>query len=487
MRIFKVIILLIIFPIDSCLPKNSDHNLLADKRQNFQINLLANKRQNFQINFKEYTLKPSGFLIILDSSISMSDTYRGKDRLEISIDIIDKLKDLFPDEIIGGLRIIGDADCLACSKTKLIYGMEKFNKYLFMKALKKIREPGGLTPMYLAINKAIYDFKKIPGKLVLIVISDWQEISPPLIESFKQIKNIYNKRLTIFNILSGEDKSGRKNIEILTDTLDDKSIISLKYNENINHIKTVIKNIFYTKIEDKNKVKDKDKDKDKVKVKVKNKDKVKEDKDRLSKNIYSCIDNSEKALNNNKELQFDSDNNNKKLIFHSDNNKELKFHSDNNNNNNNNNTEIQIDSDRDGLIDSIDKCPNTPEGADIDTNGCWILQELFFKKGESSIQNQFYPYLDSIVDILKTNTNLCVEIQGHTDNTGYEYSNIILSENRAQSVMAYFLSKGIWQKRLKAVGYGSKKPVASNKSFKGKALNRRIELKPILCNKITGY
>ena len=467
MRIFRVIILLIVFPIDNCLPKNSDHNLLADKRQNFQINLLANKRQNFQINLKEYTLKPGGFLIILDSSISMSDTYRGKDKFEISIDIIDKLKDLFPDEIIGGLRIIGDADCLACSKTRLIYGMEQFNKDRFMNALIKIRGPGGLTPMYLALNKAIYDFKEIPGKLVLIVISDWQEISPALIESFKQIKNIYNKRLTIFNILSGEDKSGRKNIEFLTDTLGDKSIISLKYNENINHIKTVIKNIFYTKIEDKNKGK-----------KI---DKVKKDKDRLSKTIYSCIDNSKKSLNNNKKLKFDSDINNKKLKFDSDNNKELK------NISGKNNKKLQIDSDRDGLIDSIDKCPNTPEGADIDTNGCWILQELYFQKGESSIQNQFYPYLDSIVNILKTNQNLCVEIQGHTDNSGNEYSNIILSENRAQSVMAYFLSKGIWQKRLKAVGYGSKKPVASNNSFKGKALNRRIELKPILCNKITGY
>ena len=71
-----------------------------------------------------------------------------------------------------------------------------------------------------------------------------------------------------------------------------------------------------------------------------------------------------------------------------------------------------------------------------------------------------------------------LEVQGHTDNTGSETANKKISQERAQMVADYFVKKGIASERVRAVGYGSEMPIADNKSKKGRAQNRRVELVP---------
>ena len=72
-----------------------------------------------------------------------------------------------------------------------------------------------------------------------------------------------------------------------------------------------------------------------------------------------------------------------------------------------------------------------------------------------------------------------MRIEGHTDNVGSPEYNKGLSKRRAHAVMEYFVSKGIPQVRLKAVGYGLTKPVASNATPDGRAKNRRVQLTPL--------
>jgi len=72
-----------------------------------------------------------------------------------------------------------------------------------------------------------------------------------------------------------------------------------------------------------------------------------------------------------------------------------------------------------------------------------------------------------------------LEIQGHTDNRGSAKYNKKLSGKRARAVMEYLVKKGISSDRLSAVGYGFSMPAATNTTAEGRAMNRRVELKPI--------
>jgi outer membrane protein OmpA-like peptidoglycan-associated protein len=75
------------------------------------------------------------------------------------------------------------------------------------------------------------------------------------------------------------------------------------------------------------------------------------------------------------------------------------------------------------------------------------------------------------------NPTATVEIGGHTDNTGSKATNMKLSEDRANAVRDYLISKGVSGERMTAVGYGPDEPVADNATKEGKAQNRRVELK----------
>jgi OOP family OmpA-OmpF porin len=139
-----------------------------------------------------------------------------------------------------------------------------------------------------------------------------------------------------------------------------------------------------------------------------------------------------------------------------------------------------LDGDADGVPDYLDKCPNTPKGATVNQVGCWALKAtMLFDTNSSYVKDEAYPLLDEVVTILQDNPEIEVEIQGHADSTGTAEYNLWLSERRASRVMDYLLSKGIDPGRLEAKGYGSTQPVASNDTEEGRAQNRRVELKRI--------
>ena len=94
---------------------------------------------------------------------------------------------------------------------------------------------------------------------------------------------------------------------------------------------------------------------------------------------------------------------------------------------------------------------------------------------EYKISESSYPILDRIVNIMKHNSDIKIEIAAHTDNIGSFQYNMKLSRKRAQSIMDYMVSKGISKDRLRAVGYGQSRPIASNQTEEGRQKNRRVE------------
>ena len=144
------------------------------------------------------------------------------------------------------------------------------------------------------------------------------------------------------------------------------------------------------------------------------------------------------------------------------------------------------DTDGDDVNDEEDKCIN--EKGPASNFGCPVISEeivkrvnkaaqnIFFSTGSSKLLAKSYSKLNDVVSILKDNPSYKVNIDGHTDNTGKEDKNQVLSENRAASVKAYLVTKGIDESRLASTGYGQEKPVADNKTAVGRAKNRRVEM-----------
>ena len=106
-----------------------------------------------------------------------------------------------------------------------------------------------------------------------------------------------------------------------------------------------------------------------------------------------------------------------------------------------------------------------------------VLKNIFFETAKANLKDESFQQLNTVVEFMKDNPTLKLEISGHTDNVGGMAYNMKLSENRAKAVVNYMLSQGIDPSRLTFKGYGPKQPVSPNTTTAGKALNRRVEFK----------
>jgi outer membrane protein OmpA-like peptidoglycan-associated protein len=181
------------------------------------------------------------------------------------------------------------------------------------------------------------------------------------------------------------------------------------------------------------------------------------------------------------------------------------------------------DEDADGVLDGLDRCPRTPIGATVNRFGCpagqqpgrqppptqpsagapppdtsaaragaaeprppaptevtpLVLEGVSFESGSARLQIGSYIQLDSIATVLKANPSLRVEIGGHTDDAGTPADNQHLSTLRAEAVRNYLVAKGVPFQQMVARGYGSTVPRTPDTTPRGRALNRRVEIKPL--------
>lgn len=103
------------------------------------------------------------------------------------------------------------------------------------------------------------------------------------------------------------------------------------------------------------------------------------------------------------------------------------------------------------------------------------LKNIYFDFDKTTLKKESFTELNKVVEFLKQNSSVEIEIAGHTDNKGSDDYNINLSQGRSQSVVDYIVSQGINDYRLTAHGYGEGKPIETNDSELGRANNRRVE------------
>lgn len=106
-----------------------------------------------------------------------------------------------------------------------------------------------------------------------------------------------------------------------------------------------------------------------------------------------------------------------------------------------------------------------------------VLKNVFFKTDSYELDDRSVTELNKLVDLLNKQKGIKIEIGGHTDNQGSMEHNKALSMNRAKAVYSYLISNGIDAKRLTYNGYGYSKPIATNDTEEGRALNRRTEFR----------
>lgn len=108
-----------------------------------------------------------------------------------------------------------------------------------------------------------------------------------------------------------------------------------------------------------------------------------------------------------------------------------------------------------------------------------VLKNIYFDVGKATLKPSSNDELDKVEKFMQENTDLIMEISGHTDNQGTLKANQILSEARARSVVDYLVAHGIPQEHLVYKGYGFAQPIAPNTNATGRQLNRRVEFKVI--------
>ncbi len=153
-------------------------------------------------------------------------------------------------------------------------------------------------------------------------------------------------------------------------------------------------------------------------------------------------------------------------------------------------TATSLDMDEDGFFhfkklpfvaSRLDNATQIDPKADLKIAGAALgqrfrLKNILFETSKYDILEASYSELDRLYQQLMDNSKVKIEIAGHTDNTGLERSNIMLSRERANAVKKYLMKKGITESRMIAMGYGSINPIKSNDTEEGRKMNRRVEI-----------
>jgi len=138
-----------------------------------------------------------------------------------------------------------------------------------------------------------------------------------------------------------------------------------------------------------------------------------------------------------------------------------------------------LDSDGDGVLDTVDQCNTTPAGTPVGSDGCEFftgaIEGIVFDSGSDVLTLESRGVLGEVVDVLNQYPQARVSISAHTDAQGPGDANLDLSKRRAISVTRFLVEQGIDGSRLSPQAFGETQPIQSNDTAQGRAANRRVE------------
>ena len=401
------------------------------------------------IDTDQYVQKTNTFLVILDASQSMADTYKGKPKLCLAKQTVCRMNRTIPDlKLTGGLRTFGSGTWSFTNRTDLIYGLTAYSRSGLEAALQKVDKARALSPLNLAIDAAAGDLKSAPGKIAVIVVTDGTEHEMnygAVLSAAKNLKHAYGDRLCIYPVLVGNDPRGKALLQKVADAGGCGFMTTADAIASPADMADFVRKVFLSGLRDS----DGDGVYDKFDQCPGTPKGVKVDAkgcplDTDGDGVYDIRD---KCPRTPKGVKVDADG-------------------------------CPLDTDGDGIFDYLDRCPGTPRSAMVDQFGCWNLDPIHFETDKSEITRQYVHVVNEAASVMRQNPSLKMVIQGHTDSRGTPGHNAGLSKRRALAVMNALVKKGIERSRLSTEAYGATRPIASNLTPEGMAQNRRVELVP---------
>ena len=386
-----------------------------------QVKPMTTVFQPYHFPTGQYVPKVDNFVVIFDTSSSMADKTHGQAKAVIAKNFLSAMNQTLPElKYNAALRTFGHFAYSPDRSTMLIYGVTGYTTSGFETALNDVKAPGGDSslPLAKAIAAAGEDLKSVQGPIAVVIVSDGEDMDQVPVQAAKALKNRFSNRICIDTVQVGNDPGGKVILEQIAKASDCGFSASVDSLADSSSMARFVESIFLAKA-----VLDSDGD--------------------------GVPDNKDKCPSTPKGVKVD--------VFG-----------------------CPLDADRDGVPDYLDQCPNTPLGATVDARGCWTYSStVLFDLNSAKVKPEAHAALTEAILILKKIPDLKLEIDGHTDNTGSAAYNMALSLRRAEAVKEFFVSKGIDPGRLSTKGFGFTKPAASNKTKKGRAKNRRVELTPV--------
>ncbi|MDD2828991.1 MAG: OmpA family protein [Sulfuricurvum sp.] len=140
--------------------------------------------------------------------------------------------------------------------------------------------------------------------------------------------------------------------------------------------------------------------------------------------------------------------------------------------------QVPLDDDHDGIINTLDACPNTPSGYKVDSKGCpkSVTLHINFAFASNIIPSSADKDIEKLITFMQESPACTISIVGHTDIIGTDARNQPRSEARAKALADKLIASGINSTRIQSSGKGSKEPIATNTTDEGRAQNRRLEV-----------
>lgn len=402
--------------------------------------------------------KTDSFLVVLDASKSMAWSHDGIRKFILAKDIVSRLNQTLPElPLTSGLRSFGHGDCMPKASTLLIEPMGPHSQDKMARALGRIGCEGGRSPLDSALNAAAEDLQSADGEMALILVSDGREMSDAPVASARRLKETFGDRLCIYTIQVGNSAEGKALLASIADAGGCGFSVNAADITAGPDMADFVRKVFFEVVKA-----------PAAPAPAAPKD---SDGDGVTDDRDLCPDTVRGAPVDANGCPLDSDGDG--VYDYEDRCPGTPA-----------GTKVDaegcpLDTDGDGVLDGDDLCPDTPKGARVTAEGCWVLTGVNFDTGKWNIRGDARPILDEVVEVLRYNPDLRVQVQGHTDNVGSAAFNKRLSQNRAKSVRQYLIDQGIDPGRLEAEGFGLSRPMYSNDTEVGRAKNRRVQLKPI--------
>ena len=383
--------------------------------------------------------------VIMDASMSMSKSYKGKN-LPYTKDLISRMMQTIPPEmehLYGALRTFGHHPEVSRLNTKKWYGTELLNEADFMSALDNITRVGGRSPLYSALDAANMDLEGTDEQVALIVFTDGEFMGTSEIETFTKMYQTLGDRLCVYAIQIGDHEPAVINFR----KVEKMQCAAYKRGDDIEagpHMADLVKSMLLG---------------------------PDADGDGVADNLDTCPDTPKVAKVDRRGCPLDTDGDGVPDYLDQCPDTPAGIEVDK--------WGCPLDEDGDGVPDYLDKCPSTPEGAAVDADGCSEFDRVNFDFNRSNIKPEFAKILDHWTEIIKANPEIKVDVSGHTDSIGSEEYNMKLSQRRAEAVIAALKKRGVDEFQLQTSAHAFSRPIADNETEEGRAMNRRVELRLI--------